>query len=44
MLGIIGIIFPFLRLIGAILPVKRGSQYDIQEHMRMQSQIQEMTS
>jgi hypothetical protein len=43
-LGIIGIIFPILWLIGAILPAKPGSQYDIQEHMRMQSQIQEMTS
>ncbi len=44
LLGIIGIIFPFLWLVGAILPAKRGSAYDVQEHMRMQSQIQEMTS
>ena len=40
-LGIIGIFFPFLWLIGAILPAKRGSQYQIQESARMQSQIQE---
>ncbi len=43
-LGIIGIFFPFLWLIGAILPAKRGSQYQIQESTRMQAQIQDMTS
>ena len=42
-LGIIGIFFPFLWLIGAILPAKRGSQYQIQEGIRMQSQIHDMT-
>ena len=38
-LGIIGIFMPFLWLIGAILPVKRGSQYEIAERMRMQAQM-----
>lgn len=44
LLGIIGIIFPFLWLIGAILPAKRGSRYDIEEGIRMQTQMQQMTS
>ena len=33
-LGIIGIFFPFLWLIGAILPPKAGSQYDIAQQTR----------
>jgi hypothetical protein len=37
MLGIIGIFIPFLWLIGAILPAKRGSQYEIAERTRMQA-------
>ena len=36
-LGIIGIFIPFLWLIGAILPAKRGSQYEIAERARMQA-------
>ena len=44
LLGIIGIFFPFLWLIGAILPAKSGSQYQIQEGMRMQAQMQQMTN
>lgn len=36
-LGIIGIFFPFLWLIGAILPAKRGSQYELAERARMQA-------
>lgn len=43
-LGIIGIIFPFLWLIGAILPPKAGSRYEIEEGIRMQQQMREMTS
>jgi hypothetical protein len=37
MLGIIGIFIPFLWLIGAILPAKRGSQYELAERARMQA-------
>ena len=37
-LGIIGIFIPFLWLIGAILPAKGGSQYEIAERSRMQAQ------
>jgi hypothetical protein len=33
LLGIIGIFLPFLWLIGAILPAKRGSAYGAQEGM-----------
>ena len=43
-LGIIGIFIPFLWLIGAILPAKRGSQYEIAERTRMQAQMQQATS
>jgi hypothetical protein len=42
-LGIIGIIFPILWLIGAILPARPGSRYEIEEGMRRQAQIQQMT-
>lgn len=34
-LGIIGIIFPFLWLIGAILPAKAGSSYQVQQGIGM---------
>jgi len=36
-LGIIGIFIPFLWLIGAILPAKRGSQYESTKDMGMQT-------
>jgi hypothetical protein len=36
-LGIVGIFMPFLWLIGAILPAKRGSQYDLAERARLQA-------
>lgn len=42
-LGILGIFIPFLWLIGAILPAKRGSRYEIEEGIRMQGQMQQMT-
>jgi len=34
-LGIIGIFIPLLWLIGAILPAKRGSQYETSQSMRV---------
>jgi len=36
-LGIVGIFLPFLWLIGAILPAKRGSAYDMQQATRYQT-------
>ena len=42
-LGIVGIFLPILWLIGAILPAKRGSRYEVQQAMRDQAQIEEMT-
>ncbi len=42
MLGIVGIFLPILWLIGAILPAKRGSRYEVQQAMRDQAQIAEM--
>jgi hypothetical protein len=43
-LGIIGIFFPILWLIGAVLPARPNSQYAIDQRMRLQSQIGQMTS
>jgi len=42
-LGILGIFFPFLWLIGAILPAKRGSTYWIREGTRRQQEMEQMT-
>lgn len=42
-LGIVGIFLPILWLIGAILPAKRGSRYEVQQATREQAQIQEWT-
>ena len=42
-LGIIGIFFPILWLIGAVLPAKPGSQFEVYQQMRMQEQIEQMT-
>ncbi|HEY7125729.1 MAG TPA: hypothetical protein VH540_17365 [Ktedonobacterales bacterium] len=42
-MGIVGIFFPLLWLIGAILPPKRGSRYEVEESMRLQYNIQQMT-
>lgn len=36
-LGIIGIFFPILWLIGAILPAKPGSRFDVEQAKRYQS-------
>ena len=33
LLGILGIIFPILWLIGAILPAKRGSSFEMQQNV-----------
>jgi hypothetical protein len=44
LLGILGIFLPFLWLIGAILPAKRGSRADIEEGMRRQAYMDQITS
>jgi hypothetical protein len=44
LLGILGIFIPFLWLIGAILPAKQGSKYEVQQAMRYQSQTGQLTS
>jgi hypothetical protein len=43
-LGIVGIFFPFLWLIGAILPAKQGSQFESEEARRRQVAMGQMTS
>jgi hypothetical protein len=42
-LGIIGIFVPFLWLIGAILPAKKGSRFDIAQEMQYRAQMDQMT-
>ena len=42
-LGILGIFIPFLWLIGAVLPAKPGSRYEVQQAMRYQTQMNQMT-
>lgn len=42
-LGILGIFLPFLWLIGAVIPAKPGSRYEIQQSMRYQTQMDQMT-
>jgi hypothetical protein len=37
-LGIVGIFVPFLWLIGAIIPAKKGSRYDVEQHVAFQQQ------
>jgi hypothetical protein len=43
-MGIVGIFFPLLWLIGAILPARQGSRYEVEESMRFQRNIQQMTN
>jgi hypothetical protein len=43
-LGIVGIFFPFLWLIGAILPARTGSQFEREESMRRQAALNQVTS
>ena len=41
LLGIIGIFVPLLWLIGAFLPAKKGSRYEISQQMAYQQQVQQ---
>ncbi len=43
-LGIVGIFIPFLWLIGAILPAREGSRYDIAKRIAYQQQMATYTS
>jgi hypothetical protein len=42
-LGVIGIVFPILWLIGAVMPAKEGSRYWVQEGIERQRMIEQMT-
>lgn len=42
-LGIVGIFFPILWLVGAILPAKRGSRFDVEQAARYQANMADMT-
>jgi hypothetical protein len=41
LLGIIGIFIPLLWLIGAFLPAKQGSRYDINQQIAYQRQVEQ---
>jgi hypothetical protein len=43
LLGIVGIFFPILWLVGAVLPAKRGSRHDIEESARYQAMVNQGT-
>jgi hypothetical protein len=43
LLGIVGIIFPFLWLVGAILPAKEGSRYAVTHEIRQQAYVESVT-
>lgn len=43
-MGVAGIFFPFLWLIGALLPAKPGSRYDVAQQMVYQQRMQDFTS
>ena len=38
-LGIVGIFFPWLWLVGAFLPAKKGSRYELAREMATQQQV-----
>jgi hypothetical protein len=42
-LGIVGIFLPWLWLIGAFLPAKKGSRYEIGQQIAYQQQVQQYT-
>jgi hypothetical protein len=43
-LGIIGIFIPILWLIGAFLPAKQGSRFDVVQQSRYQAQMQQLSN
>ncbi|MEX0784593.1 MAG: hypothetical protein WD557_18315 [Dehalococcoidia bacterium] len=43
LLGILGFFLPLLWLVGAILPAKRGSSYEVREARRWEMQVNQMT-
>ena len=43
-LGLVGIFLPFLWLIGAFLPAKEGSRYDVAQRMAYQRDIARYTA
>jgi hypothetical protein len=42
-LGIVGIFMPLLWLVGAILPAKKGSRFDIAQQMQYRGAMDQMT-
>ncbi len=44
LLGIIGIIFPVLWLVGAFLPAKKGSRYELAQEIQYARQTEQYTA
>lgn len=42
-LGIVGIFFPLLWLVGAILPAKKGSRFDINQQIAYRQQVEQFS-
>jgi len=42
-LGLIGLFLPIVWLIGAVLPAKRGSRYEVREARKTELMIEQMT-
>jgi hypothetical protein len=43
LLGVLGIIFPWLWLIGAFLPAKKGSRYELNREIAYARQVEQYT-
>jgi len=43
-MGVIGIILPILWLIGAVLPAKKGSRYELAQEMAYGRQVEQYTA
>jgi len=43
LLGLLGFLLPILWLIGAILPAKHGSRYEVREARRNELMLEQMT-
>jgi len=44
LLGIVGIFLPILWLIGAFLPAKKGSRYELAQEMAYSRQVEQYTA
>jgi hypothetical protein len=43
LLGIVGFVLPILWLVGAVLPAKPGSRYELEERLFWEQQVRDIT-